>query len=344
MNKKLFFILLAGVCLIGLWGYYLQTKLEPSDTGPFSSSPFPKANGNRATHHEVGQIGLAEPITFANLTTFCLTGQGNILACDAQTRQIRVISPNGELLADWQLEFAPYAICSTANDSIYVAGPDTVARLDTGGRVVNTISGDDNVLIQGRPAGITATDGDVFVAFASGSQLRPCIIRLGRDLTEPAVIASDLRVCCGRLNLAARDGVLYTAENGRHRIIKYDRDGNVLATWGSRDSHNIEGFGGCCNPMNLCFDVAGNLYTAESHIGRIKRYTPDGKFLNLVGITAGITPKLVSGRQVADCTDISIAVSKDGSCVYVLDFRNNIIRILKTEQSALASKAKAAVN
>jgi hypothetical protein len=130
----------------------------------------------------------------------------------------------------------------------------------------------------------------------------------------------------------AKDGVLYVAENARHRVVRFDRDGEVLSTWGRRARTNVAEFGSCCNPMNLCFGPGGVLYTAESGLGRVKRYTPEGKFLGLVGYV-GVTRFTRAGRLAASCSNIAIAVNKDGSRVFVQDLKKNIIRVLAKQKA-----------
>jgi sugar lactone lactonase YvrE len=70
--------------------------------------------------------------------------------------------------------------------------------------------------------------------------------------------------------------------------------------------------------MNVAFGPEGAVYTAEDNTGRIKRYSPQGKLLGLVG----------SVELVPGCKNCSIAVSSDGSRVYMLDItRGHIVRM-----------------
>jgi hypothetical protein len=103
------------------------------------------------------------------------------------------------------------------------------------------------------------------------------------DLEDPQLIAEGLRGCCQHCDISARDNVLYLAENSAHRVVLSDRDGEVLNKWGSKSRQGLEGFGSCCHPMNLAFDASGTLYTAESGLGRVKRYKPNGEFIGLGG-------------------------------------------------------------
>ncbi|MHC4086948.1 MAG: NHL repeat-containing protein [Planctomycetota bacterium] len=313
MKTRLQYALLTSVILLSPTLLYSEVETASADL------PLP-------THEEVETI----QIKFENLTTFCMDREGNLLACDSKAKEIRKISPAGKPLAKWKLEFAPNSINACPDGTIYIAGPGKVAKLDETGKVLKTVATDGNDFPAGKPSGITATNRDVFLCVGSKGSLssRSSIVRFDRELSEPNIIAEDLRGCCQRLDIITKDGVLYVAENARHRVIKCDREGKILSKWGSRDRKDIEGFGSCCNPMNLCFGPKGELYTAESGLGRIKRYSLDGKFLELVGYV-GVERFNRAGRLARSCSNISIAVNKDASRIYVLDFKNNFIRVME---------------
>ena len=289
-----------------------------------------------STHTEIDPIGLTPETKFQNLTNFCLDHQGNLLACDAKTNEIKKITPAGKVLARWKLSFDPWVIHAGPKEQVYVAGQGVVARLNKEGKVVKITQSDGNAFPNGRASGITANEKDVIVCFGFGWSLRSksSVIRFDHNLDHPKVIAGDMRGCCQRLDIVVKDNVLYIAENARYRVVRMDRDGKVLGTWGQRDRKNIESFGSCCNPMNLCFGINGDLYTAESGLGRIKRYSPEGKFLGLVGYV-GTSRFNRAGRQAAACSNITLAVSKDASRIYVLDFQKNLIRILEKNTEAV---------
>jgi len=73
------------------------------------------------------------------------------------------------------------------------------------------------------------------------------------------------------------------AENTRFRVGIYDRDGKAISHFGSRDRNAEEGFGSCCNPMNVRCCNGGDILAAESSIGNLKRFSQDGKLVQLVG-------------------------------------------------------------
>lgn len=101
---------------------------------------------------------------------------------------------------------------------------------------------------------------------------------------------------------------MYWPTNARKRVVGYDRDGKELAAWGNNDRKAIDGFGSCCNPMCIRFGADGTVYTSESNLGHVKRFTPDGKFLGLVG-----TVEIVPG-----CKHVPIGIADNGR-VYMLD-------------------------
>jgi len=109
------------------------------------------------------------------------------------------------------------------------------------------------------------------------------------------------------------------AENSRHRVVHYDVDGKELRTWGKGDRKGLEGFTSCCNPMNVCFNKNGEVFTAESSSGRIKRFSPKGEFVDHVGDV-----KLVPG-----CKNVSIAVSPLDERIYMLDITRNHIVLME---------------
>lgn len=185
-----------------------------------------------------------------------------------------------------------------------------------------------------KASSISAMDGDVFLAthatFGYGFE----VWRMDDKFENPSVIVKELSGCCGQMDVKANKEGLFVAENSKHRVCHFDRDGKSIANWGQGARTGLEGFGSCCNPMNVAFGPADAIYTAEDDTGRIKRYSADGKLLGLVG----------SVELKPGCKNCSISVSKDGSHVYMLDItRNCIVRLdarAADEITADAEKAK----
>lgn len=291
---------------------------------------------DQATHKEVEPL----PVAFKHLTTLCLHTSGKLLAAEAAERVIKVIDQAGKVVGELKPGFGPEAMDVARDGAIYCGGEGQLAKLTIGGKVVKKTrmplpGADQSRRRRGRfrpphLSGMAVTDRDLFVAVGAGWSLgsRSRLYRFDLDLANPKVIATDLRCCCQRCDITARDGTVYLAENTLHRVVRYDREGRVVGRWGERSRTGLAGFGSCCNPMNLCFGPNAELYTAESGLGRVKRYTPDGKCLGLVGYI-GVTRFNRAGALAASCSNIAIAVTPDGRRVYVMDYKKKLIRVLE---------------
>ena len=146
--------------------------------------------------------------------------------------------------------------------------------------------------------------------------------RMNLDFSQPKCIITGLSGCCGQMDVCCQGDELWVAENSRHRVVRYNRDGKRLSAFGKRDRDGIgAGFGGCCNPMNLCFDSAGDLLVAESD-GQVKHFTPAGKFVGLVGV-AQVRP---------GCKNSAIATSADGEKIYYIDVQKSQIVVLARDE------------
>lgn len=180
--------------------------------------------------------------------------------------------------------------------------------------------------------GMAVSDQDVFVAVSSTTGYGYDVWRMNHAFEEPTQIVSGLRGCCGQMDIQCCDGELYVAENSRHRVCRYDRDGELISSWGNADRTGDAGFSGCCNPMNLRFGRDGEVLTAESGSGDIKRFSCDGEFLGRLG----------NADLVGGCKHVAIAASEDGSRVFMLDVPRLKIAVLAPIDSADAQKPEPA--
>ncbi len=181
-----------------------------------------------------------------------------------------------------------------------------------------------------KAASISATKNDVFLATPSPAGYGFGIWRMDDQFANSAQIVTGLSGCCGQMDVKANDQGVFVAENSRHHVVRYDRAGKKLGEWGFSARDGLDGFGSCCNPMNVAFGPGDAVYTAEDDTGRIKRYSPEGKLLGLVGLV-----ELKPG-----CKNVSIAVSSDGSRVYMLDInRNHLVRMDARPADEVAKEA-----
>ena len=142
--------------------------------------------------------------------------------------------------------------------------------------------------------------------------------RMNLDFSEPECIITGLSGCCGQMDVCCHGDELWVAENSRHRVVQYNRAGKRLSAFGKRDRDGLgAAFGGCCNPMNLCFDSAGDLLVAESN-GQVKHFTPAGNFVGLVGVA----------RVKPGCKNSAVATTPDGDRIYYIDVEKSQIVVL----------------
>ncbi len=246
---------------------------------------------------------------------------------------IKVLSPSGRVLKTWQLKSTPAKMVTVLDDStVFVGGKGTLTILDRKGKIKKQLDVKkvmDGKFAQAAVSGLAASKNYLFVAFGNGFSVRASedIVRFNRDFSNPKILIEQQHGCCAHLDLDVQNDMLLVAENSRFRVNRYDFEGKQIDTWGQRDRTSIEGFAACCNPVNFDFGPQGVLYTAESGIGRVKRFSPDGTFLGLTGYV-DTTEYDKGSRLAAMSCYIPIEVSKDGKRIYVMDIRANLIRVL----------------
>ena len=141
-------------------------------------------------------------------------------------------------------------------------------------------------LAMSRKLGITAlavTSKDVFLCTyaVEGSGFE--VWRMTHEFSEPTKVVEKLGGCCGQCDIQATDSHLVLAENTKFKVAILDRNGERLSDFGKGDRKAVDGFGSCCNPMNVRCCDNGDILTAESSIGTIKRFSKDGELLGVIG-------------------------------------------------------------
>lgn len=114
----------------------------------------------------------------------------------------------------------------------------------------------------------------------------------------------------------AKDGAVWVANPGRHRMERYAKDGRLLSSWGKADM-NVEGFSGCCNPTDFALLPDGRIVTAEKGLKRVKVYQANG---TLDAVVAG--PDTFSKRDGA----LDVAADGQGR-IYVLDRGDGAVHV-----------------
>lgn len=182
--------------------------------------------------------------------------------------------------------------------------------------------------------GVAVGKNEVYVATAMAKGYGYAVWRMTKDFQDAKQIISGLSGCCGQIDVQCRGEQLFVAENSRHRVVSYDREGKRLEAWGKRDRDGEGGgFGGCCNPMNLCFLSGGDVVTSESE-GLVKRFSPAGDFLGLIG----------KAKVSGGCKNVAVAASADGRRIYFYDLQGSKIIILTQTAAAKPDPAATTTN
>jgi hypothetical protein len=131
-----------------------------------------------------------------------------------------------------------------------------------------------------RVTSLAVNSKDVFVC-AGGKGYGYEVWRLDHAFANPERVVESLSGCCGQCDIQATDEHLVIAANTKFTVDLLDRDGKEVRSFGERGGD--EGFGSCCNPMNVRCCDNGDILTAESSIGWIKRFDKDGKLVATIG-------------------------------------------------------------
>lgn len=82
------------------------------------------------------------------------------------------------------------------------------------------------------------------------------------------------------------DGLLYVPDQGNSRVQKFTTEGRFVGQFGKHGSEPGE-FGGTqhaggrfAGPQFVAFDRAGNVYATDAALGRVQKFTPEGKLLD----------------------------------------------------------------
>lgn len=282
-----------------------------------------------ASHQETAVLCGSAKTKVTSIKAFCLRPDGNLLVSDEKNSSLKLISAQDEFIAEWKLDFPAGALVAVEDGSCYAAGKEHIVRLDALGKVTAKWSKPQKTRVPGKSyrsasvTGLAATKDAVYMSVRGDTGYD--IIRLTLELKEPKTIIKSLRGCCGQMDIDALGDKLLIAENARHQVGMYDREGKLVSKFGKRDRSAKEGFGSCCGPMNVTVS-GGIIYTGEtvSPAALIKAFDAEGKQLAVIG----------SAKGPASCTRMTLGASPDGNTVYMLDGskRSDVIRVLERKQ------------
>ena len=206
------------------------------------------------------------------------------------------------------------------------------------------------------PMGVTVgrSGSVVYISDAGNNRVRMVDLEYGDIFTVAGNGSSDFRGDGGLATNASlktpagiaidREGALYIADRGNHRIRKVDRSG-VISTIAGGTKPGFSGDGGGAtqaslkDPVDIVTDELGNMYIADFGNSRIRRI--DGE-TGIISTVAG-NGERSSGRD----SDVAVesvlspsGISLDGSGgLLVADMLNHRIRRIDLESGAISTVA-----
>lgn len=243
---------------------------------------------------------------------------------------VRIFSPDGDFTKEMLLKDTPFCIAPSEDGKIYIAFKEHIEVYDASDKQTASWEnlGENAILTS-----IAVSDDNIFVADAGNRIVvhydtqGNIINRIGQkypDKNIPGFVVPspyfDLAV--------SKDGLLRVVNPGRLRIEAYTFDGDFEFAWGE-SSVEIEGFCGCCNPVNIAVLPEGGFITCEKGLIRVKVYDSDGGF---VGVVAG-PEQLARDTEHKICLlpeecqegGFDVAINSNGR-VYILDTIKKVVR------------------
>ncbi|MEK6676109.1 MAG: 6-bladed beta-propeller [Planctomycetota bacterium] len=93
------------------------------------------------------------------------------------------------------------------------------------------------------------------------------------------------------------DGRIFVADTHNHRVLVFNRDGQVLTSFGSEGT----GEGEFQLPTDVAFDSRGFLYVAEYHLNdRITKWSPEFQFVSIFG------DQEIDGRRLSRPSGVAV--------------------------------------
>jgi hypothetical protein len=275
------------------------------------------------------ETGTPIPTGFARSRGLALGADGRFYI--AGDEAIRVLSQTGNLHRVISLSREPRCVAVAPDGKLYVGVRDHVEVYDGAGQ---RLASWEKLGLRAFLTSIVVARDEILVADAGNAVVLrfdatgALMGRIGEKNADRNI--PGFHVPSPYFDLAvAPDGLLRAVSPGRLRIEAYTLNGD-LAFWWGEGSIRIEGFCGCCNPVNFAMLPDGSYVTAEKGLIRVKVYDPEGAFVGVVAgpeqLVEGGASRVFENVDDAQASGFDVAVDAAGR-VYILDTIENAIRV-----------------
>lgn len=233
-----------------------------------------------------GDQGFKKAIEFdselAKLWGLAVEPRGTLLVCGQGG--VKRFTADGNPMASFAFPSTVRAVAPRAAGGFYAAMRDEVLVCSPEGEIQERWSGFEQ---GGNVSAVEETDEHVFVAVRHG--LTGTIYRLDKQGAIQTSFGTGsgskdgdvLNIPGAYLDIEWRDGVLYVANPGAHKVMGYSADGEVLFAAGEAGFQHT-GFSGCCNPVTVTTLPSGQFISAEKGLPRVKQLDREGTLQTIV--------------------------------------------------------------
>ena len=304
-------IILTVVIILVITIDFKSTKVENRTVNQFELNldSLKQVDEDLITYKEKRQLILkGEPhaLAFANDTLFVLIDSS-----------LELISTNGEVIEEVPLPENGNAL-TVFNHVVLIAYKNYLATYSLNGDLKKQ-----SAVFEGTSlfTSIVATKENIFVADAGNRKVQVFNHQLKNTGEFEGVSGAEslhgFIVPSAYFDVAVNaDNELWVVNPGMHSIQQYSTTGDLIKFW-EKESNNVEGFSGCCNPAQICILSNGNFITSEKKIVRIKEYSSTGELLGVVA-----PPKLFTDEGKAP----EVTCDEQGN-IWALDFDKKMLRL-----------------
>jgi len=237
---------------------------------------------------------------------------------------VRRLDENLGPVFGWPTDEPVVALSIEASGHVWAATRKTVTRYTPGGEKAGGAGklGCPDELFDFL-SGIAVSGDDVFIADSGGRVVYRhdtdglFVNNIGREKDgeeEARLLAPSPCIDC-----VAADGVVWVTNPGRHRVERYDFEGELLGHWG-RQGNGETDFPGCCNPVGLAMLPAGRLAVAQKGQPCVKVFDAErGALLQVLGL--GEFERGSGGPSIAAHGGKIYAVDSGAGCIRVFQAR-----------------------